>query len=151
MSTPLTHESLAASLFSHWANAFPLAVTTLYPGTRIDTSGLLEWLELWIDTWSPPAQRQTAKQRIALSLTVHCFVKPSLDKSRLYELADAVRITLAQQTIPLHDHQSSGRPLIGYATLQELESRELTRNHIHSLQQPLRHLTLTCQATAQQI
>lgn len=144
-------ESITAGLLSYWRDEFPLAVTTAYPGTRIDTAELDEWLELSIDVWSRRPQRAGALQRIDLSLSVHCFVKQGLDKFRVHELADAVRGTLSQKTVPLRDYDASGTPVIGYATLREPETRDLTRSDADSLKHAMQHFLVTCAGAAQQV
>ena len=151
MAGQLSQKDIAGSLFSHWADQFPLSVTTIYPGTRIETVSLTEWLELWIETWSRRAQRTTNKQVLDLTVSVHCFVKQGLDKSRIYELADAVRQTIAQKTVPIRDTSLSGTPVTGYLTLTEPETHELTRNNIGSLQHAMQHLVITCRGIAQEI
>ena len=151
MPSQFQQEFIAASLFKFWSDQFPLVVTTAYPGTRIDTAALTEWLEITIDGWSRRPQRSGAPERIGLSLSVHCFVKQSLDKSRIYELSDAVRSTISQQTISLRDYDTSGTPVIGYATLLEPETRDLTRLDTDSLRHAMQHFVITCAGIAQQI
>ena len=151
MAGQLSQKDIAGSLFSFWADQFPLTVTTIYPGTRIETVSLAEWMELWIETWSRRPQRGTNKQVLELAVSVHCFVKQGLDKSRIHELADAVRSTIAQQTIAIRDNAMSGTPVTGYLMLTEPQTHELTRNNIGSLQHAMQHLVITCRGVAQQI
>ena len=146
----LTPTHITTSLLTHWRDTFPLSVPTLYPGTTLDTSATDEWIELWIDTWSRPPQRATAPHFIDLILTAHLFLKPTLTPSRLHELAEATRTTLAQQRLPLRDYSLSGHPIIGSATLFEPEARDLTRHH-QNAHHNLHHLTLTIPGTAQPI
>ena len=146
----LKHEQIAESLFTWWRDQFPLAVTTAYPGMRIDTVPLDEWLEIHIDTWSRRPQRIGGRQLIDLSITVHSFVKQQSDKSRIHGLADAVRDTLSQKTVPLRDYDSSGSAVVGYALLFEPEVRDLTRSDMNSLRHPMQHLVVLCPGIAQQ-
>lgn len=141
---------ITSSLLTHWRDTFPLPTPTLYPGTTLDTSAADEWIELWIDTWSRPPQRTTSPHFINLILTAHLFLKPTLTPARLHEVAEATRTTLAQQRIPLRDYTLSAHPLIGYATLLEPETRDLTRHHLNS-NTHVHHLTLTIPGTAQSI
>jgi hypothetical protein len=136
----LNYEHVAAGVFSHWADQFPLPVTTVYPGTRIDTSGLTEWLEIGIDRWADRLLRGEDKATVELSVFVHVFVKPGVDKSRVFELADAVRQTLADQQITLHDHETSGTPVVGYATLSQAEIEDRTRRDTDAGRHGMQHV-----------
>ena len=147
--TELRQEVIAGSVFAYWADQFPLEVSTVYPGTALETSALDEWLEIWIDAWSLRPQRHADAVLLDLSLTVHCFVKPGLDKGRAHELADAARGTLSRTTIELRDHEQSGLPLVGYALVFEPETRALTRNHAGELQSGLQHLVVSWRGIAQ--
>lgn len=151
MASQFPHEDVTASLFVHWDDQFPLPVATIYPGTRVNTAALDEWIELWIDTWSRRPQRASAKELIDVSVTAHCFVKQGLDKSRVQELADAVRATISQKTIAVRDYDTSGSTVVGYATIFEAETRELTRNNLNSLQHSMQHLVVSCRGIAQEI
>ena len=137
---PLKLQHIAAGVFSHWADQFPLAVTTVYPGTRIDTTGLAEWLELGIDRWADRLLRAEDKATIELSVFVHVFVRPGLDKSRAWELADAARQTLADRTITIRDYETSGTPVVGYATLFEAEVEERSRRDADAGRHAMQHL-----------
>ena len=149
--TELRQEVIAGSVFAYWADQFPLEVSTVYPGTTLETSALEEWLEIWIDAWSRRPQRDSDALLLELSLTVHCFVKPGPDKGRVHELADAARGTLSRKTIEVRDHEQSGSPLVGYALVFEPETRELTRNHAGGLQSGLQHLVVSWRGIAQEM
>ncbi len=150
MSSQFKQELITASLFSYFRDEFPLVVTIAYPGVRIDTAELDEWLELSIAEWTRRPQRSGGLKQIGLSLTVHCFVKQNLDKSRIHELADAVRETISQKTVPLRDYDVSGTPVIGYGTLREPETRDLTRFDVNAQRHAMQHLVITCAGVAQQ-
>lgn len=151
MPSQLTHESIASSLFTHWADQFPLSVTTIYPGTKVDTTGLNEWLELSIEEWFRRPQRSGGKQVIDVSVVVHCFVKQGLDKSRLHELADAARSTISQKTIAIRDYDMSGTPVLGYLNMVEPNTRDRTRDAANALRHTMQHLEIRCLGFAQQI
>lgn len=151
MPAQFKQELIAASLFSFWNDQFPLVVTTIYPGTKFDTAALNEWLDVSIDSWSRRPQRAGAFARIDLSLVVHVFVEQGLDKSRIYELADAVHSTISQTTIPLRDYDLSGTPVIGHATMSEPETRDLTRKDADALRHAMQHIVITCSGVAQQV
>ena len=145
----LQYEHIAASLFSHWADQFPLAVTTVYPGMRIDTSGLSEWLEIGVDRWVD-ALNAAAEPTVELSVAVHIFVRPGVDTSRAYELADAARQTLADQVVTLHDYETMGEPVVGSATLLKPEVEDHTRRDVDASWHRLTHLLLTVAAVAEE-
>lgn len=151
MPSQFKQELITASLFSYFRDQFPLVVTITYPGVRIDTSALDEWLELSITEWTRRPQRRGGLKQIGLSLIVHCFVKQNLDKSRIHELADAARETISQKTVTLRDYDVSGTPIIGYGTLREPETRDLTRRDIDAHRHAMQHVVITCAGTAQQI
>jgi hypothetical protein len=151
MAGAFTQEGVSGSLYSFWADQFPLSVSTVYPGTRIDTAEIDEWIELWVDAWSRRPQRASSRQLIELSLTAHCFVKQGTDKSRVHALADAARATLSQATVAVRDYETSGTPVVGYAKLFETETRDLTRNNFASLQHSMQHLMVACRGIAQEL
>jgi hypothetical protein len=142
-------EAVSASLFTWFADQFPLEVPLAFPGLRLDTSDLSEWLELSIAAWTARPQRSTALRQLTLSLTIHLFVKQQLDQSRILELADTVRQTLAQQTVPLRDYETSGSPIVGYATLFEPDTQNLTRPEANT--HAMHHFAITTPLTAHQI
>ena len=146
-----TQEDVGASLFAYWADELPISVSTVYPGTRLNTAVLDEWIELWIDAWSRKPQRATSRQLIDLSISAHCFAKQGTDKSRVHELADGARATLSQQTVAVRDFDFSGTPIVGYAKLFETETRDLTRSNLSSGEHSLQHLLVSCRGIAQEL
>ena len=151
MSNHLKHEQITGSVLTHWSDQFPLSVTTIYPGTKIDTADLDEWLDLRIDMWLQRPQRSTAKQVLDVTVILEAFVKQGLDKSRIQELADATRSTISQQTIPIRDYETSGTPVTGYLSFFESETRDLSRNDTNTLRNSMQHLRIICPGIAQQI
>lgn len=147
----LTQEQIAASIFTHWSAQYPLAVTTVYPGMKVETTSLGDWLELRIDTWSKPPQRAAANQLLELALTVECFVKPGLHKGRIHVLADRAKSTIAQQAITVHDYETAGDPVIGCVRFFEAEVLDLSRHEASTLQHALQHQRLVCPGVAEPI
>jgi hypothetical protein len=150
-SLQLTNGQLSASLFSYWNDNFPLSVATVFPGTKLGTAELEEWIELWIQSWSRRAFREGASQIIDLAVTVHCFVKQQTDLSRIHQLVDAAQTTLAHAAVPIRNFDVSGNPLIGYATLFETDSHDLTRSDQDAGRHALQHMLVTCSGIAQPI
>ncbi len=150
MPSQFKQELITASLFSYFQDQFPLVVTIAYPGVRIDTAELDEWLELSITEWTHRPQRRGGLKQIGLLLTVNCFVKQNVDKSRIHELADAVVATISQKTVPLRDYDVSGTPIIGYGTLREPETRDQTRRDADAQRHAMQHVVVICPGIAQQ-
>lgn len=151
MPTPFPQQQITASLLTWFRDQYPLTTTIAYPNVRIDTTTLDDWLELSLAQWSRRPQRSSSLKQISLSLTIHCFAKQKLDKSRIHQLTDAVRQTISQKTVPLRDYDTSGTPVIGYATLHEPEIRDLTRPDTDTQRHHLQHTVITTPGTAQQI
>lgn len=149
MTEILSQEAISASLLSYWSGRFGGGVTTIYPGMKVDTAGLSEWAEIWVDSWSRRPQRIGGIPLIDVAATVHCFVKAGTDSGRIQELTDAVRSVFAQESVPLKDFSQSGEPDIGIIRLKEPETRNLTRNHSGSLQVVLHHTAVIVRGTAQ--
>ena len=147
----LKQEQVTGSVLAWWRDEFPLSVLTVWPGTAVETAGARAWIEIWVEEFARGPQRSGAPERMDLSISVHCFVEGSTDKGRVQEIADAVRETLSQRTIPIHDHDASGAPLVGYVRILEAETRELTRNQQASLQEGLQHVVVTWRGVAQQV
>jgi len=145
----LSQEAISASLLSFWSDQFGGTVTTIYPGMKVDTTELPEWIEIWVDSWSRRPQRIGGLPLIDVTATVHCFVKAGTDSGRIQELTDAVRSVFAQESVPLIDYSQSGEPNIGVIRLKEPETRNLTRNQSGSLQVVLHHTAIIVRGTAQ--
>lgn len=151
MSSHLKHEQVAGSVFDHWSNQFPLVVTTIYPGMKVDTVAINEWLELRLDLWSQRPQRSGSLEIIDFRLTVECFVKQGVDKSRIQELVDATRETVFRQTIAIRDYEASGSPVTGYARFLETDTRDLSRSDVSTFQHTMQHFRMFCPGIAEQI
>lgn len=149
MTAVLSQEAISASLLSYWSTQFGSSVTTIYPGMKVDTADLTEWVEIWVDSWSRRPQRIGGIPLIDVTATVHCFVKAGSDSGRIQELTDVVRSVFAQESVPLKDFTQSGAPEIGVIRLKEPETRNLTRNHSGSLQVVLHHTAVIVRGTAQ--
>lgn len=149
MTAVLSHEAISASLLSHWSDQFGGSTTTIYPGMKVDTSELSEWVEIWVDSWSRRPQRIGGLPLIDVTATVHCFVKAGNDTGRIHELTDTVRSIFAQESVPLKDFTQSGEPDIGVIRLKEPETRNLTRNQSGSLQVILHHTAVIVRGSAQ--
>lgn len=158
MSQP-EHQWIAAGVFAHWADQFPLSVSTIYPGMQLDTSALAEWLEIAIDHWrdSPRAEgsgsaplRDEDQQITGFAVVVQAFVKPALDQARVWELIDAARQTLAEQTITLRNYDAIGDPIVAYALLGSAEVRDHTRTDRDVGWHSLRHAVLTVRGEARE-
>ena len=85
----------------------------------------------------------------------HCdlmrhFVRPGVDPSRAYELADAARQTLADQVVTLHDYETMGERVIGSATLLKPEVEDHTRRDVDAGWHRLTHLLVTVAAVAEE-
>lgn len=144
----MQNEWIVGSLFAHWDANFPLSVPTIFAGAPASTQTASEWIELWVDAWSRPPQRPAAPTVLEVTVTAHVFVRPGTDRSRIHQLADAVRSTLEHQTVGIRDYDSSGTPLRGWLTLFETETHELTRADRESKQHGLQHVVVSCTGTA---
>jgi len=137
------HETIAGSLFAHWAANFPLSVTTIYPGIQADTAGEEEWLEVWINSWRRNPRRTENLEQTVISVSAHAFVERSLDKGRVLELADAVKTTLEHQQVSVTDPSQSGTPVVGHVQLWESQSRVFTRLDHEAGRPHLQHVVVT--------
>ena len=136
-------KALAGSLFAYWGENFPLSVATVYPGTQIDAVGQSEWVEIWINAWQRDPRRSAGKEQVDVSVTVHCFVEPTLEKGRMLELADAAKATLEHQQVPVTDQSSSDAPVVGHLQLFETQTRTMTRQDRDAGRHGLQHVVLT--------
>ncbi|QDU42584.1 hypothetical protein Mal52_10470 [Symmachiella dynata] len=144
-------EALAGSLFAHWSDNFPLAVTTVYPGTQIDAAGQSEWLEIWINAWQRDPRRSAGKEQVDVSVTVHCFVERTLDKGRILELADATKSTLEHQQVSVTDQSLSDPPVVGHLQLFETQTRTMTRRDRDAGRHGLQHVVLVTSGVATEV
>lgn len=137
------NREITGSLFGHWAANYPLAVTTVYPATKVDVAGLSEWLEIWVNSWQRNPQRTGGKEQVDVSVTVHCFTDRTLDKGRIHELADGVKATLEHQQVSVTDQTLSGTPTVGHLQLFETQARTLTRVDADAGRHGMQHVVLT--------
>ncbi|MBD3673491.1 MAG: hypothetical protein HUJ26_08185 [Planctomycetaceae bacterium] len=149
MTEVLSQEAIAASLLSFWKSRFDGSVTTIYPGMKVDTTSLSEWVEIWVDSWSRRPQRLGGIPYLDVTATVHCFVKSGQESGRIQAITDSVRTVFAQESIPLKDYSESAVPTIGLIRLKEPETRNLTRHQTGSLQIVLHHTAVIVRGAAQ--
>jgi len=149
MTQVLSQESISASLLLFWSENFGESVTTIYPGMKVDTSDLTEWVELWVDSWSRRPQRIGGIPLINVTATIHCFVRTGQNAGRIQELTDSVRSLFAQESMALRDFTLSGEPQIGMIRLREPETRNLTRTQTGTLQVILHHTAVVVRGFAQ--
>lgn len=149
MVTALSHESISASLLKFWSDQFSAGVTTVYPGMKVNTTDLTEWVEVWIDSWSRKPQRIGGISLIDVTVSVHCFVKSGTDTGRIHELTDAARSVFSQESVELHDFEQSGEPQIGTIRIKEPETRNLTKHNLESQQLVLHHTVVLFRGFAQ--
>jgi hypothetical protein len=149
MLSTLPHESIASSLLAFWSNQFSAGVTTVYPGMKVNTTDLSEWVEIWIDSWSRKPQRIGGVPLIDVAVSVHCFVKSGTDAGRIHAVTDAVRLVFSQESVPLHDFEQSGEPRIGTIRIKEPETRNLTKHNLESQQIVLHHTVVLFRGFAQ--
>lgn len=149
MTDVLSQEAISASLLSFWSSEFGGSVTTVYPGMKVDTTSLSEWVEIWVDSWSRRPQRLGGIPYLDVTATVHCFVKAGQESGRIQAITDAVRSVFAQESIPLKNFSESAEPTIGWIRLKEPETRNLTRHQAGSLQVVLHHTAVIVRGAAQ--
>jgi len=149
MTEVLSQAEISASLLTYWKQQFGEEVTTIYPGMKVDTTSLSEWVEIWVDSWSRRPQRLGGIPYLDVTTTVHCFVKAGQQSGRIQTLTDSVRSLFAQESIPLKEFSESAEPTIGWIRLKEPETRNLTRNQIGTLQVVLHHTAVIVRGSAQ--
>lgn len=149
MTTVLSHEAISASLLSFWNQQFGESLVTIYPGMKVNTTELSEWVEIWVDSWSRSPQRIGGIPLIDVTVTIHCFVKAGQGSGRIQELTDSVRSIFAQESVPLIDFSLSEQPQFGLLRLKEPDTRNLTRHHTGSLQVVLHHTAVIVRGSAQ--
>ena len=143
-------EHIITTLHRHWDANLPISAPTLYAGTRLDTSRLDEWYELWIDAWADSARRDIAPDQLTVSILVHCFARHPTKKTAVHRLATAARETLAGRVLSIEDVGAIPPVSLGCLRITEHSVRDLTRNHAALGQERLQHLVLVFDATAQQ-
>ena len=149
MTVVLSQEAISASLLFYWKTQFGESVTTIYPGMKVDTTSLSEWVEIWVDSWSRRPQRIGGIPLIDVTVTVHCFVKSGQESGRIQQLTDSIRSVFAQETIALINFHQSDEPQMGLIRLKEPETRNLTRNQAGALQVVLHHTAIIVRGSAQ--
>lgn len=148
--TALPPQLISSTVFRCWADGLAEPILTIYPGLRVDTANVTEWYELWIDQWSPRAQRQRAPELCDVRVTVHAFVKSTTDKSRVQQLMDQARTILTGRTIAMTDPDDSSS-VLGYIKLGEADIKELTRMDADAQRHGLQHQTALWRGIGQRI
>lgn len=135
----LPPERISSAVFRHWAETLGEGVRTIYPGLRIETASLSEWFEIWVDHWTPRAQRQQAPELCDVRVTVHAFVKATTEKDRVQALMGQARLALSGRTLPIADPETSDAPPLGYVKLGTADIKELTRLDADARRHGLQH------------
>ena len=143
-------DRIVAAVHSYWAAALPSDLVTLYPGVRLDTSGLQHWCELWVDAWSDPPRRAVAPDRLRIAIIVHCFSRHPTQKAGVHRIASLAREALAGRTLPVAPSEAITGDLWGCLRIREHAAHDLTRNQAASGQERLQHLVLTFDAIVEQ-
>lgn len=121
--TVVNSKNIVSSVSAFWRQRMPIPVTTLYPGLRLNTASLPEWIELSFPMFRESKSRTGDAALCELAVTANCFAKSSNDKGRIHTIVDACRNTLRHQLIFIRDHDAIGAPAIGYVRFFEANLR----------------------------
>lgn len=141
---------VSSAVFAAFAAGLPEPTPTLYPGTTGDTAHWSEWYEVWVDQQSPRVQRRGAPELCDLRVTVHVYVKPTLEKARVAQLAASAQQILNGQTIAIQEFSASDS-LLGYIKLGIGQVRELTRLDADAQRHGLQHQVIVWTGLAQRL
>jgi hypothetical protein len=147
----ISSEDITRSVQVHWRDTFEPPVTTIYPGEQVETSQLMEWVELWVDAWLDRVRRDVAPDELLVSITAHCFSRHATDATRAQALATSARSALARQMIDIHEFSESGSPVVADLRMREVETRDLTRSHAESTRGVVHHVVVTVTGVVQEL
>jgi hypothetical protein len=147
----ISSEDITRSVQVHWRDTFEPPVTTIYAGEQVETSLLMEWVELWVDAWLDRVRRDVAPDELLVAITAHCFSRHATEATRVQALATSARAALARQMIDVHDYSESGPPLVAHLRTREAETRDLTRSHAETTRGVLHHVVVTVTAVVQEL
>jgi hypothetical protein len=142
---------IVSAVQRRWAEETAATAPTAYPGTRLDTAGLPQWFELWVDAFSAAPQRHVSPDRLTISILVHCFARDAADKLAAHRLANAARASLAASTLTITDAAEPTPAVIGFLTPQQPQLHDLSRTHAALNQERLQHLVLVVPALAHEL
>lgn len=143
-------DRIIATLHSHWAAVLAPGVVTLFPGSRIDTAGLLEWFEFCVDAWSDPPRRTMSPDRLSLVITLHGFSRHPTQKTGVHRLASLARNALSGRTLPIAPSETISKDFCACLRIREHTAHDLTRNHAALGQERLQHLVLNFEAIVEE-
>lgn len=140
---------LTAELQKFWSAASPVDVTTQFPGVLLDATQLDQWYEFWLTHVEGRPGGASQGEMLTLLIDVHCFSRQP-EKRKVFELADAVRRALSQQTLSLRSTADPAQT-IGTLRLYEATIRDLSRESPGEPGWPLQHVLVTLAARAERI
>jgi hypothetical protein len=146
----LSLEAIVTSVFRQAEEELPGGLAIAWPGRQLDTESIGEWIELWCDDALGVVQRDQPPERREIALTVHVFVRPSNQTTRVHELAETTRRAFHARTISIIEPGDEDGGIVGVIRFREADVRDLTRLHAEVERRPLHHLVVTVRGTAQE-
>ncbi|QDT67067.1 hypothetical protein [Calycomorphotria hydatis] len=136
-----------AAVASRLEDLFEPTTAVAFPGKRIDTAPLTEWLELTIDSLSEEPARHQQLQLGSYSIGIHVFAKPTSTIYRAQILADQLRSEFDALNLEISDPDMSEGQTVGFAKFSESQVRDLSRPEVTNRE--IQHLLLTWRVLAQ--
>ena len=126
-----------------WAERFPDTVRTVWPGERVDTSGLAAWVELWTSVWARQPSRERTSEWDVL-VTAQVFSRERTAGGRIWEVVELVRAALERQTVvwEAEGERASLR-------LMEVSCEELTRKAAAEWGKEFGQVVVRCEGRAE--
>ena len=128
-----------------WAERFPDTVRTVWPGERVDTSGLAVWVELWTSVWArQPSRERPSAGDVRVTAQVGSRERPA--GGRIWEVVELVRAALERQTVvwEAEGERASLR-------LMEVSCEELTRKAAAEWGKEFGQVVVRCEGQATQV
>ena len=135
-----TLQAITAAICTHWRDAAPGEVVTVYPGTMLGTEQLSEWYELDINELKVLNRRDADPEESRVKLRLRCFVRPGTATARVLQLAEQARTAFTEQDVLIDTGESGAGALTGWIRFDAGTLRDFSRDDRDHRRVPLRHL-----------
>jgi hypothetical protein len=145
----LKSEQIAAAIANHIYSNLTVVTTVSWFGSRIDTQGISDWLEVWISEVNTTTRRKRNKDQRNVLIEVKAFAKRTADTYRVLDLEKDIVDVLEHADFVIRDYSTVGNPAVGWMRVYEQVTDERTREQQNSKRTDTRALSVVFRGYAQ--
>lgn len=127
MAVTLSHRMILSSLCQYLSGVLPEGVPVSWNGMRLDTSGISQWVEVYLGGQRRVRQRRGAKDHREIDIRLNIFQKPDGNMLSHLRLEKKVVPVLEHCEVDVRDYSSVGEPKVGQIRVLEVQPTDGTR------------------------